>query len=118
MMSWVGKGAFCAQRHSSRRLYGYGQIGSFTTRRVESYSRVEASPVGGRLRFFTRSWERFGSPWCVSIAQYGYTIPLISEPVIPMGLPECYGPLGSELLIDTHVVELLEKGAIYQVEDK
>lgn len=99
MMVGKGRRTLWSQKDSFHRHISYGP------------------PVGGRLHFYADSWEKFDSPWCVSILRHGYTIPLMEKPFIPPDLPDFYGPTGMESLIDAHVLDLLEKNAVYQIKD-
>jgi len=89
---------------------------------LEGTGRVDPSPcspsdlrrVGARLRYFSKRWERLSSSWVNSIIG-GYRIPLVGTPVLPEGLPECYGSSDQHGLVTEHVQELLSKQAIYEV---
>src|SRR5690606_5552613 len=76
-----------------------------------------ASQVGGRLQLFSEEWRRFGSFWLNSVVTDGYMIPASRKPFIPKNLPEFFGAQEKEKVVHDHVVELLQKGAIYQVDE-
>lgn len=75
---------------------------------------LSSSPVGARLRNFSKKWDLLGSNWASSIIR-GYRIPIMGRPFIPKGLPEFYGSMDQHALIDDHVGELLKKDAVMRV---
>jgi hypothetical protein len=71
--------------------------------------------VGARLKWFSKRWKFLSSSWINSVL-CGYKIPLVGTPIIPRGLPECYGSSSQYGLVQEHVQELLDKNAIYEVD--
>ena len=71
-------------------------------------------PVGGRLQFFIKEWEKTDDKWVLSTIAEGLKFEFISKPKW-IGIKETCVPVKNLPIILTEVESLLEKGAIEPV---